>query len=127
VIDLTNASDAVTPADLEGKDILKGDFVLFKTKNSWDTSFNFEFIYVNKDAAKILTEIGVAGVGIDALGVERAQENHPTHKELFQNDVIIIEGLQLKEVPEGEYLMVAAPLKIRGLDASPARVVLIEQ
>jgi arylformamidase len=126
VIDLTNAVDSIKAEDLSGKDIQKGDFVLFKTKNSWDTEFNFEFIYVNHEAAKTLAEIGVSGVGIDALGVERAQENHPTHKQLFENDVIIIEGLQLKDVAEGEYLMVAAPLKIRGLDASPARIVLIE-
>lgn len=127
VIDLTHAEDSIKADDLIGKDIQKDDFVLFKTKNSWDTEFNFEFIYVNQEAAKNLAEIGVSGVGIDALGVERAQENHPTHKQLFQNDVIIIEGLQLKDVPEGEYLMVAAPLKIRGLDASPARIVLIEE
>nr|WP_231620752.1 cyclase family protein [Fictibacillus sp. 7GRE50] len=127
VIDLTSSTGFISAEDLADKDIQKDDFVLFKTKNSWDTEFNFEFIYVNSDAAKVLAEIGVAGVGIDALGVERAQENHPTHKQLFQNNIIIIEGLQLKDVPEGEYLMVAAPLKIRGLDASPARIVLIEQ
>jgi arylformamidase len=127
VIDLTNAEDSINSEDLAGKDIQKGDFVLFKTKNSWDKEFNFEFIYVNHEAAKTLAEIGVSGVGIDALGVERAQENHPTHKQLFKNEIIIIEGLQLKDVPEGEYLMVAAPLKIRGLDASPARIVLIEE
>jgi arylformamidase len=127
VFDLTNANGFISAEDLTDKNIQKDDFVLFKTKNSWDIEFNFEFIYVNSEAAKVLAEIGVAGVGIDALGVERAQENHPTHKQLFQNNVIIIEGLQLKEVPEGEYLMVAAPLKIRGLDASPARIVLIEQ
>jgi arylformamidase len=127
VIDLTNAEDSINAEDLAGKDIQKGDFVLLKTKNSWDKEFNFEFIYVNHEAAKTLAEIGVSGVGIDALGVERAQENHPTHKQLFKNEIIIIEGLQLKDVPEGEYLMVAAPLKIRGLDASPARIVLIEE
>ncbi|MBN3555364.1 cyclase family protein [Fictibacillus nanhaiensis] len=127
VIDLTGSTGFISAEDLADKDIQKDDFVLFKTKNSWDTEFNFEFIYVNSDAAKVLAEIGIAGVGIDALGVERAQENHPTHKQLFENNIIIIEGLQLKEVPEGEYLMVAAPLKIRGLDASPARIVLIEQ
>lgn len=127
VIDLTGSTGFISAEDLADKGIQKDDFVLFKTKNSWDTEFNFEFIYVNSDAAKVLAEIGIAGVGIDALGVERAQENHPTHKQLFQNNIIIIEGLQLKEVPEGEYLMVAAPLKIRGLDASPARIVLIEQ
>jgi arylformamidase len=126
VIDLTTAVDSIKADDLTGKDIQKGDFVLFKTKNSWDTEFNFEFIYVDHEAARTLAEIGVSGVGIDALGVERAQENHPTHKQLFENDVIIIEGLQLKDVAEGEYLMVAAPLKIRGLDASPARIILIE-
>lgn len=127
VIDLTASTGFISAEDLADKGIQEDDFVLFKTKNSWDTEFNFEFIYVNSDAAKVLAEIGIAGVGIDALGVERAQENHPTHKQLFQNNIIIIEGLQLKEVPEGEYLMVAAPLKIRGLDASPARIVLIEQ
>ncbi|MET3728594.1 arylformamidase [Fictibacillus halophilus] len=127
VIDLTSSTGYISAEDLADKDIQKDDFVLFKTKNSWDTEFNFEFIYVNSDAAKVLAEIGIVGVGIDALGVERAQENHPTHKQLFQNNIIIIEGLQLKEVPEGEYLMVAAPLKIRGLDASPARIVLIKQ
>jgi arylformamidase len=127
VIDLTNAEDSINAEDLAGKDIQKGDFVLFKTKNSWDKEFNFEFIYVNHEAAKTLAEIGVSGVGIDALGVERAQENHPTHKQLFKTEIIIIEGLQLKDVPEGEYLMVAAPLKIRGLDAAPARIVLIEE
>jgi arylformamidase len=127
VIDLTTAEDSINAEDLAGKDIQKGDFVLLKTKNSWDKEFNFEFIYVNHEAAKTLAEIGVSGVGIDALGVERAQENHPTHKQLFKTEIIIIEGLQLKDVPEGEYLMVAAPLKIRGLDAAPARIVLIEE
>jgi arylformamidase len=127
VIDLTSVEQCITAEDLIGKQIEKDDFILFKTKNSWDDVFNFDFIYVNHEAARSLTEIGVAGVGIDALGIERAQENHPTHKELFENGTIIIEGLQLKSVPEGEYLMVAAPLKIRGLDASPARVVLIQQ
>jgi arylformamidase len=127
VIDLTAAEKCITANDLQGKDIQKNDFVLFKTKNSWDDTFNFEFIYVDQEAAKVLAEIGIAGVGIDSLGIERAQENHPTHKQLFENDIIIIEGLQLKDIDEGEYLMVAAPLKIRGLDASPARIVLIQE
>jgi arylformamidase len=45
---------------------------------------------------------------------------------LFANNIIIIEGLRLKEIEQGEYFMVAAPLKIVGTDGSPARVLLFE-
>lgn len=66
------------------------------------------------------------GVGIDSLGIERSQEGHPTHKTLFNNSIIIVEGLRLKEVVEGEYFMVIAPLKLEGTDGSPARALLID-
>lgn len=37
-----------------------------------------------------------------------------------------MEGLRLADVAEGEYFMVAAPLRIQGTDAAPARVLLFE-
>ncbi|PLR99843.1 cyclase family protein [Bacillus sp. T33-2] len=126
VFDLTEATGKIAKRDLEGLAIEKDDFVLFKTKNSFDEGFNFEFIYVAEDAARYLADIGISGVGIDALGIERAQEGHPTHRALMGQDIIIMEGLQLKDVQPGEYFMVAAPLKLQGTDASPARVLLIE-
>ncbi|MDS9472909.1 cyclase family protein [Sporosarcina pasteurii] len=126
LFDLTDVEDGITKADLEKFDIEKGDFVLLKTKNSFEEEFNFDFIYLTKDGAEYLSEIGVRGVGIDTLGIERDQEGHPTHKTLFGDKIIIIEGLRFKEVAQGEYFMVAAPLKIEGTDASPARVLLFE-
>ncbi|RST76487.1 cyclase family protein [Siminovitchia acidinfaciens] len=126
VLDLTEAVDRITKADLEVYDIKKGDFVILKTKNSLENTFNFEFIFLAHDGAEYLAELGVRGIGIDSLGIERNQEGHPTHKTLFKNKVIIIEGLRLKEVDEGDYFMVAAPLKLVGTDASPARVLLIK-
>ena len=60
----------------------------------------------------------IAGVGIDALGIERDQTDHATHKQLLGSGIIIIEGLQLKDVEVGEYLMVAAPLKFQGVGSS---------
>jgi len=126
VLDLTNVEDGISKADLEKFDIQKGDFVLFKTKNSYTEKFDFNFIFLAKDGAEYLSEIGVRGVGIDSLGVERSQEGHPTHKTLFANNVIVIEGLRLKEVEQGTYYMVAAPLKIVGTDAAPARVLLFD-
>ena len=126
VFDLTAVEDRITVKDIEGLDIGKDDFLLFKTKNSFDEEFNFDFVFVAEDAAKYLAKIGVSGVGVDALGIERSQEGHPTHKTLFANGVIIIEGLRLKDIAEGEYIMCAAPLKLSGVDASPARIVLMD-
>ncbi|MRX74364.1 cyclase family protein [Bacillus lacus] len=127
LFDLTDVENAITKSDIEGLGIEQGDFVLFKTKNSFDGEFNFEFIFVAEDAAAYLAEKGVKGVGIDALGIERSQEGHPTHKMLFESNVIIIEGLRLSDIKEGEYLMIAAPIKILGKDAAPARVLLLDE
>lgn len=126
VVDVTNVESGVSKMDLEKFDLKKDDFVLLKTKNSYEEAFDFDFVFLAADGAEYLTEIGVRGIGIDSLGVERSQEGHPTHKTLFAHKVIIIEGLRLKEVEAGEYFMVAAPLKLVGTDASPARVLLFE-
>ncbi|WP_134687080.1 cyclase family protein [Brevibacillus migulae] len=126
VLDLTAVEDRITKAELESFSLQKGDFVLFKTKNSLEESFNFDFIFLAEDGAEYLAEIGVRGIGIDALGIERSQTGHPTHKTLFAHGIIVIEGLRLQEVEQGEYFMVAAPLKLVGTDAAPARVLLFE-
>lgn len=126
VLDLTEVEDRVTKADLEAFEIESGDFILLKTKNSFEEAFDFDFIFLAHDGAEYLAELGVRGVGIDSLGIERSQEGHPTHKTLFSNKIIIIEGLRLKEVDQGDYFMVAAPLKLVGTDAAPARVLLMD-
>ncbi|EJY54895.1 cyclase family protein [Alicyclobacillus hesperidum URH17-3-68] len=126
VIDLTAVTGGITKADLEPHNPQAGEFLLFKTRNSFEETFNFEFIYLAADGAEYLANIGISGVGIDGLGVERAQPNHETHVSLLSKDIVILEGLRLKDVPAGTYFMVALPLKLTGIDAAPARVVLLE-
>ncbi len=126
VFDLSHVEDKVSKEDLQPFDIQKKDFIILKTKNSLDEKFNFDFIYLDETGATYLSELGIRGVGIDTLGIERSQEGHPTHKSLFTNDVIIVEGLRLKEISEGEYFMVIAPLKLSGIDGAPARALLFE-
>jgi arylformamidase len=127
VLDLMHVEDGIAKKDLEKADIQEHDFLLFKTKNSFDKEFNPEFIFLKEDGANYLAGLNIDGVGIDALGVERSQPNHPTHKALFAANILVIEGLMLAEVEEGSYFMVAAPLKLIGTDASPARVILMEE
>ncbi|TLS37950.1 cyclase family protein [Pseudalkalibacillus caeni] len=126
VIDLTNVKESISKEDLEKEEIEKNDFILFKTQNSFEDEFNFDFIFLAEDGAKYLVEKGIRGVGTDALGIERSQQGHPTHRTLFEKEIIIMEGLRLKEVEAGEYFMVAAPIKLQGTDAAPARVLLFE-
>lgn len=127
VYDMTHLEKNITAEDLLPLDISTGDFVLFKTKNSYDTAFNFDFIYLEESGAKHLAEKKIKGIGIDGLGVERSQPEHPTHKQLFNSHIIIIEGLKLDEIDPGIYHMVAAPLKLQNIDAAPARVLLFEK
>ncbi|MED1594763.1 MULTISPECIES: cyclase family protein [Bacillus] len=126
VFDLTTVEDGITITDLQHLDIQENDFILFKTRNSFEDEFNYEFIFLKEDGAHYLAERNIRGVGIDALGVERSQPGHPTHKALFDANIILIEGLRLKNVPADPYFMVAAPLKLVGTDASPARVLLFK-
>ncbi|HET6872049.1 MAG TPA: cyclase family protein [Sporolactobacillaceae bacterium] len=127
VFDLTHVEDGIRQEDLTDLDIQKNDFVLFKTKNSFATEFDFNFIFLKESGAHFLAERGIIGVGIDSLGIERSQEGHPTHRHLFSHNIIIIEGLKLDEVNPGTYKMVAAPLKLRGVDAAPARIFLFSE
>ncbi|MGM0379783.1 MAG: cyclase family protein [Bacillota bacterium] len=127
VLDLTNIENTIDKKNLIDKNIKENEFLLFKTKNSFDKEFNFNFIYLNESGAKFLKEKSVKGVGIDSLGIERNQNNHPTHKILLSNNIPIIEGLKLKDIDKGEYILIALPIKINNVEASLTRAVLINK
>jgi arylformamidase len=125
VIDLTHVSNSIGTKELEAAQPEPGDFLLLKTRNSFCDGYTPDFVFLNEDGAGFLAQAGVSGVGIDALGIERDQPGHPTHKKLFAAGIVIIEGLRLKDIEPGSYLLVAAPLKLVGIDAAPARVLLL--
>jgi len=126
VIDLTAISDCVDVKDLISLNIEKNDFILLKTRNSLREDFDFDFVYVNLSAAQYLAEKGIRGVGIDSLGIERNQPNHPTHDTLLKAGIIILEGLRLKDIQPKSYQFICLPLKIDDVEALPVRAVLIE-
>lgn len=127
VIDLTKADGAIKRGDLEGKDIGSGNFILLKTRNSFSESFDPDFVYLDRTGAEYLAGKDVTGVGIDALGIERGDPEHSTHKILFEAGIMVLEGLRLKHIREGKYMLIAAPLNIEGCDGSPVRALLIEK
>jgi arylformamidase len=126
VLDLTDVKEMITKEDLVAKDIVAGDFLLLKTKNSFEDILETDFIYLEKSGAKYLASLGILGVGTDALGIERSQSNHETHLQLMNLGVHILEGLRLKDIEEGTYFMVAAPINIVGGEAAPVRAILMK-
>ena len=116
---------AITPDDLKSHAPQYGERLLLKTRNSDrgpEEAFDFDFVYLRSDAAQYLIDCGVQLVGVDALGIERAQKDHATHQILLGGGVIIIEGLRLGDVVAGDYQLNCAPLLIPQAEASPARV-----
>lgn len=130
VFDLTNVTGNITAAALEKCDWSGVTRALFKTKNSrhWangDHEFDKEFTALAADSAAHLIEKGVELVGVDYLSVEAfGSQKHPVHEILLGMGVVIIESLNLSEVPAGDYELIALPVKLKGADGAPARVVL---
>lgn len=122
VIDLGTRT-AVTRADLEGW-TGGGERVLLKTWFSERTAFDPAYPHLTADAAAFLTEAGVACVGIDSPSIEAFDGDGTVHRTLLGEGVAIIELLDLSGVAGGDYYMLALPLRLKGLDGAPARVIL---
>ena len=129
VIGVPDGVRAVGPAELESR-IGNHTRVLLRTRNSArfaeSGAFDEEFSYLTPEGAAFLVERGVVFLGIDALSVEQYHAgHHRAHDVLLQAGVAVVEGLALEDVVPGEYEVVCLPLRIRGCDGAPARVVLI--
>ena len=107
--------------------------LLFKTRNSqlWqqpEHSFKSDYIALSSRAAAWIVDRGIQLIGVDYLSVQLFSDPEPlTHRTLLTAGVIVIEGLDLQDVPAGSYQLVCLPLKLVGSDGAPARVVLIER
>lgn len=72
-----------------------------------------------------LHDRGVMLVGIDTPSVDPFDSKDlPAHQQFWHHDMAILEGLALRDVPNGIYELLALPLKLDGFDASPVRAVL---
>lgn len=64
-------------------------------------------------------------IGIDTPSVDPANSHDlPSHQQLLTRNLRVLENLVLDEVPEGDYELIALPLKLMRADASPVRAVL---
>jgi arylformamidase len=87
--------------------------------------WNNDFAALEPALIDALHECGVITIGIDTPSVDLFDsKNLPAHKRFHANDMAILEGLVLNEVPPGMYELIALPLPLVGFDASPVRAIL---
>jgi arylformamidase len=128
VVDATHINTDIDAEALADLNIAPGtQRLIFKTANSqlWDSEqFSPEFIALTEDAARALAARGTGLVGIDYLSIAPKLDPMTTHRALLESGVVILEGLDLRDVPPGEYELICLPLRIVGSDGAPARAIL---
>lgn len=132
VVGIPDSVREITAGHLSTLDLSGVTRLLFRTRNSafWadaESGFRTDFTYLAPDAAHALVKSGVQLVGIDYLSIERFNsEKFAAHMILLSSEVVIVEGLDLREVAPGDYELVCLPLKIAdgSGDGAPARAIL---
>jgi arylformamidase len=127
VIDVSQCKgNVITVADIQSKLTDVPPRVLLRTyvvapQSVWDNSFRA----IDPALIAHLATLKVQLIGVDTPSLD-AQESKTmaAHKAVAANNMAILEGLVLDNVPEGDYELIALPLKFANLDASPVRAIL---
>lgn len=90
-------------------------------KEAWDA----QFACVAPETISLLADHGIRLVGIDtpSLDPQESKSMH-AHHAVRSHGMAILEGIVLDAVAAGDYELIALPLKLAGLDASPVRAIL---
>ncbi len=122
-------SPPLIPPQVLTREVLAGaQRILFRTCAEHDhTVFDPEFTAIGPDAARVLVDAGIVLVGIDTPSVDHATSVELAgHHVLYRGGVALLENLDLRGVPAGDYELIALPLRIVGGDSSPVRAILRE-
>ena len=82
-------------------------------------------VTVTNEAAETLARLGTALVGVESQTVGPEDAPLAAHLVLLGAETVLLEGVRLAAVPDGNYLLCAAPLALGGADGAPCRAVLI--
>jgi len=89
------------------------------------TTWNDDFAALSVELLDALAARRVITIGIDTPSVDlQTSKDLPAHHAILKHNIAILEGLDLRNVPPGDYELIAPPLKLMGFDASPIRAVL---
>jgi arylformamidase len=128
VVDARGAGPVLSPdhvaAALEGAP----PRVLFRTFDAFPADrWRSDFTAISPELIETLAAQGVTLVGTDAPSLDpETSKEMSAHHAVRRLGLSILEGLVLDDVAPGDYELIALPLPLKGLDASPVRAVLRE-
>lgn len=123
---LPGTTGLIEETSLAAVDLASPPRLLLRTGTAGDGStWPAGFAALSPGAARRLVRAGVKLVGLDTPSVDpEASASLEAHHILLDGGVVWLEGLALDGVPVGCYELLALPLRVPGLDASPVRAVL---
>ena len=125
VIHAIDRGALVTRAHLEHAAAGLPPRVLVRTRAKAPVTWSGDFTAFAPDTIAWLAGLGVRLVGIDAQSVDPAESKTlDSHQQLLAYDMRVLENLVLDDIEEGDYELIALPLKLMDADASPVRAVL---
>lgn len=128
VVDARGAGGAVRPRDVAAALADPPPRVLLRTFQAFPHDrWVSDFTAVSAELVEALADLGVVLIGADAPSMDpETSKDLPAHNAIRRAGMSILEGLVLDDVPFGDYELIALPLPLEGLDASPVRAVLRE-
>lgn len=127
VVTVINRSGALGLSDFAGVELEGGERLLIHSHVSdlSDEQWADEFPYLSVELIKYLATLKYRLVGLDSPSVDAFDSKElPCHHALRQNGMVNLENLALRGVPDGDYELIALPLKLDGACGSPVRAIL---
>jgi len=130
VIDLAGRKEGIEVSHIRKKLERFKEFpkrVLFRTCQEIRYEvFESEYAYFSPGLISYLSSHGAVLAGIDTPSVDHvSSKTLPAHHELISSRMFWLENLDLTRAREGSYFLIALPLKLMELEASPVRAVLL--
>jgi len=121
----TRQGDRIAPADLPRP--VEAPRVLLRTDSFADPeTWRDDFCSLSEELVEHLAAQGVVLIGLDTPSVDPGPAKQlVAHAAVHRADLAILEGLDLRGVPDGLYTLLALPLRVVGGDASPVRALLV--
>ena len=126
VVDCMDCGPLILPAHIEHALDELPPRVLLRTARTASQSW-VSFTAIAPETIALLAINNVVLVGIDTPSVDPADsQTLPSHHQLLTHNMRVLECLKLDDITEGDYELIALPLKLMRSDASPVRAVLRE-
>lgn len=121
----SNIQHPIDPTEISQYNPLPQRVLFCTTNHNNYTEWTPNYRALSVELVDYLYKNGVKLIGVDTPSVDAFEStNSAIHKQIFAHHMVILENLYLNHIPEGEYELIALPLKFTELEASPIRAIL---